>query len=117
MRRIGSETAERLKPVRNFFQALHAVPKSQRIWRGPSQADQRCPLFYGTKDKFSAGKYNFLYLAILPGLFGILIEGVDVLVSNKTMPIAALQETFPRESVNSILLPGIFSQIKAIVIL
>ena len=116
MRKIGSESAERLKPVRNLFQALH-VPKSQRIWRGPSQADQRCPLFYGTKDKFSAGKYNFIYLAILPGLFGILTEGVDVLVSNKTMPIAALQETFPRESVNSILLPGIFSQIKAIVIL
>ena len=57
------------------------------------------PLFDGTKAKFPAWKQNFLCLAKLHGLFGIFTDGVDVPVADETMSIAALQEAFPRESV------------------
>ena len=50
-------------------------------------------------------------------MFGILTEGVDVPVSNEAMSIATLQEALPRENVNSISLPGTFSQMTATVIL
>ena len=57
------------------------------------------PLFDGTKTKFPAWKQNFLCLVKLHGLFGIFTEGVDVLVAEETMSIAALQEGFPHENV------------------
>ena len=44
-------------------------------------------------------KQNFLCLAKLHGLFGIFTEGVDVPVTDETMPIAALQEAFPHENI------------------
>ena len=50
---------------------------------------------------FPAWKHNFLCLAKLYGLFGIFTHGVDVPVADEAMSIAALQEAFPRESVQN----------------
>ena len=68
---------------------------------GESQVKQikDVPMFDGTKVKFPAWKQTFLYLAKLHGLFGIFTEGVDVLVAEETMSIAALQEAFPHENI------------------
>ena len=58
---------------------------------GKNQVKQNkdIPLFDGTKAK-------------LHSIFGIFIDGVDVPVAAKTMSVAALQEAFPRENVQSI---------------
>ena len=58
-------------------------------------------MFDGTRANFPSWKQNFLCLAKLFGLFGILTEGVDVPVADETMSIAALQESFPHENIHA----------------
>ena len=68
---------------------------------GESQVKQikDVPVFDGTKAKFPAWKQNLLCLDKLHGLFGIFTEGVDILVADETIFIAALQEAFPHENI------------------
>ena len=45
------------------------------------------PLFDGTKAEFPAWKKNYFSFARLHGMFGIVIDGVDVPVADETVPV------------------------------
>ena len=102
MRWMGSESAP--SPTHSRASTSRdGDNEAEPVQRGNGETHVRqindVPLFDGTKAKFPAWKQNFLCLAKLHGLFGIFTKGVDVLVADETMSIAALQKAFFHESV------------------
>ena len=78
-----------------------AVPTQRENGESQLKPIKDVPMFDRTKAKFPAWKQNCLCLAKLHGIFGIFTEGVDVPVVNETMSIAAFQEAFPHENIQT----------------
>ena len=72
-----------------------------KMLRTKSNRSNMSPCLMVRRPSFQLGRFFFFCLAKLHGLFGIFTEGVNAPVADETISVAALQEAFPRENVQS----------------